>query len=150
MKIGAAQDTLQTRRRSCEYDFKQPSAKLLEHLAGEEESARISELIYEANNGRPTFRTPFGEERLAHTSKRPPGKAAAGKNARPTVWAALGNYFRGKDPAVRDARACDLLLFLRRGLLGLGCVGRFRDGLIEQFLLLYGGEAAHKLGITGS
>ena len=34
MKIGAAQDTLRTRRRSCEYEvFKQLSAKLLEHLA---------------------------------------------------------------------------------------------------------------------
>jgi hypothetical protein len=59
-----------------------------------------------SKNRRQTPRTPFGEERLAHTSKRPPGKAAAGKNARPTVWAALGNYFRVKEQLANASNTC--------------------------------------------
>jgi len=43
----------------------------------------------------------------------------------------VNKYSVVNDPAVRDARACDLLLFLRGGLLRLRLIGRFGDGLVE-------------------
>ena len=56
-----------------------------------------------------------------------------------TGFGLVNKYSVVKHPAVRDARACDLLLFLRGGLLRLRLIGRFSDGLVEEFLLLYGG-----------
>ena len=76
--------------------------------------------------------------------------ASVGPSRHTTSVSAVKKYSVVKHPAVRDARACDLLLFLRRGLLRLGQIGLFRDGLVEEFLSLHRGEAAHKLGITGS